>query len=162
MSSHKGLRYKHPSDVYEVMPVVRCKGLCQHSCRDTALHPAEVEMFIELDLALPEDEDRPDGTRRCSHLTEEGRCGIYEHRPFVCRIWGGVHPDLPCEHGCEVEPKALSMKRLVRLYAKLDRMASDDVDFHYSDPRVRDLSDEERLEAARLFFERQRNLGIID
>lgn len=35
----------------------------------------------------------------CTHLGKDGRCGIYEHRPMICRLFGAVQ-DLQCGHGC--------------------------------------------------------------
>ena len=39
-------------------------------------------------------------TMRCPFLAGDG-CGIYAHRPAVCRLFGAVdHPLMTCPHGC--------------------------------------------------------------
>lgn len=35
----------------------------------------------------------------CPALTKDLRCGVYEIRPFVCRVWGASE-SLPCPWGC--------------------------------------------------------------
>lgn len=81
--------------------------------------PAEKEYIIDHCGVLP----RPDEHGKCSELTADGRCAIYEHRPYVCRAYGAVnHPYMTCPHGCEIEGGALSEKRSAELLANIKGM----------------------------------------
>lgn len=84
-------------EVWEQIPDVQCKGLCEHSCTNVGLG-----FNTE--------------TSRCAKLLE-GRCSGYAERPTVCRLWGAV-PEMPCPHGCEqtltsVEGMIIMMKSKV-------------------------------------------------
>lgn len=43
--------------------------------------------------------DSPAGGGLCPALTADERCGVYEVRPMVCRLWGAAEP-MPCPWGC--------------------------------------------------------------
>ena len=44
-------------------------------------------------------------------FVEKGRCGIYDHRPMVCRLFGSVdHPMMACPHGCGPKRKITDAK----------------------------------------------------
>ena len=101
--------------IYAEVAIMECKGLCQHSCTHLGMAQAEVNRLTERGIPLPM--ELPNG--ECSHLTEEGKCAIYEDRPLVCRVWGQV-AELACPHGCEPMRYMFLqevVKRLGRLYA---------------------------------------------
>lgn len=85
--------------LYAEIPVVQCKGLCSASC-------GLIPMMQVEEIRLRKAVGRPlplvkDGSLECSHLTDAGRCGVYESRPLICRLWGQVdNPKMKCPHGC--------------------------------------------------------------
>ncbi len=54
----------------------------------TAIERAELEIAVRARGGLPRPRSLPvAGERRCPLLTDEGRCSIYEARPFGCRTF---------------------------------------------------------------------------
>jgi Fe-S-cluster containining protein len=98
--------------LYDTLPKLSCKGLCHDSCGPIASSPAEAAVLKRKGVDLPKMEELPglmlrvlDGADvRCSGLTEDKKCSVYEHRPMICRLWGSVlNPRMMCPHGCEPE-----------------------------------------------------------
>jgi Fe-S-cluster containining protein len=88
------------ADIYAQVPEVPCKGLCQQACGPIGCSGIEAQAIQDAGLDLPRSVYHPvQGEATCSHLTLEGRCGIYAHRPLVCRLFGAVKK-LACPHGC--------------------------------------------------------------
>ena len=86
------------------IPTLACKGLCQNSCGPVAWSRIEAESWSDNGIAPPTTVTHPKhGILTCSHLTDAGKCGIYDHRPLVCRLYGNVLR-MACEHGCRPEP----------------------------------------------------------
>ncbi len=108
--------------VYDQIPVVRCRGLCQHSCGPIGMSPREHQ---RLDGAVPallrvqrhQVLEATNGQWRCPALTETGLCSVYELRPTVCRLWGAME-GLECPHGCKVKPRLLDVATGMRLAAE--------------------------------------------
>ena len=86
------------AEVYDRVPVLKCKGLCQDVCGPI---PAARDEIRLMERAA----DRPYGwqvkTGHCTMFDEEsGRCRCYRDRPLVCRAWGTVATSV-CPFGCE-------------------------------------------------------------
>jgi Fe-S-cluster containining protein len=84
--------------IYAAIPGINCKGLCQESCGSIGMTNLEQDIIARKhgrDLPLLEIFDD-----LCPALSPEGRCTVYDDRPFICRLWGTVDK-MPCEHGCE-------------------------------------------------------------
>lgn len=83
--------------IYARIPEVPCKGLCHEACGPIGMSFAEARVIEDTTGApLPAyDEARS----CCPFLNEENRCGIYDQRPVLCRLYGAI-PNLPCPHGC--------------------------------------------------------------
>jgi Fe-S-cluster containining protein len=90
------------------IPDGQCTGACWECCGPVPFLPVErAKVQAAADLlgvrwtAAPDQVSFPvvgaDGI--CPFLTADHRCGIYENRPTVCRMFGVV-PGLPCENGC--------------------------------------------------------------
>lgn len=83
-------------ELYARIPDVGCKGLCVDACGPIGMTRAEWEMIQAahpgVRLAIGPD-------WKCS-LLKEGRCSIYNERPYVCRMYGAVEA-MRCPHGCE-------------------------------------------------------------
>lgn len=90
--------------VYDMLPPMECKGLCQESCGPLEMSARERQRLAENGIKL---EERHAAVKRlmeggeytCPALTPEGQCGVYEIRPLICRLWGMVE-GMPCEFGC--------------------------------------------------------------
>lgn len=82
--------------VYEQMPDVGCKGLCQDGCYSIGTFPVERQVVEAVHgIRLP-----AMAAHRCEALGDDGRCSIYEDRPLICRSFGAVQGIL-CPFGCE-------------------------------------------------------------
>lgn len=89
--------------IYAAIPGIDCAGKCVKACGPVPLFPAEELRLAEHGAAngfMPFDPK----TLQCSHLNSQGRCGIYQKRPLICRMYGNV-PRLECPYGCK--PKRL-------------------------------------------------------
>lgn len=90
-------------DIYAAIPPVECKGLCQDSCGPIAMSVAEDRRMAARGFDIPSMAEALAALDRgddyyCPALIE-GRCGAYEDRPTVCRLWGATR-SMPCPHGC--------------------------------------------------------------
>jgi Fe-S-cluster containining protein len=87
--------------IYAAVPALECKGLCQSACGPIGCSGAEAQRLQDLGITLPTTVTHPiHGPLTCSHLSDEGRCKIYEHRPLICRLFGAAE-GLQCPHGCK-------------------------------------------------------------
>lgn len=77
--------------------VMRCKLSCHSCCKpELTVGPLEAENIrhalstdaARLESLLELEKQLPHKGKRCSFLTAEGGCGIYELRPLVCRSHG--------------------------------------------------------------------------
>src|SRR5437867_2071830 len=79
-------------------PQVECKGFCAVYCKQIPMSQTELERIEH--FRGPIGEYPEDGT--CPMLTADQRCGIYEIRPLVCRLFGeSMRVGLLCEWGCQ-------------------------------------------------------------
>ena len=107
--------------VYAQVPAIECRGQCWDSCGPIELTRTErrriaagsgVEIADRLPLHLP-----GGGEVACAALTFPlRRCGVYELRPLICRLWG-VLDGMPCTYGC-VPERYLTMAEGYELLAR--------------------------------------------
>lgn len=90
--------------VYARIPAIACQGKCQKSCGPIAMARAEWEALgrprpaeVGEIVFLPGKDNLT-----CHLLTKDGRCGQYENRPLICRLWG-VTDGMRCPWGCTPE-----------------------------------------------------------
>lgn len=108
--------------IYAEIPVIHCQGKCQSYCCSVGdmVTPFEKDLILArtgkelngLPFRFVQDEESKTIVRlwdqgrdkdfRCNFLGADGKCGAYEVRPIICRLWGTTE-DLPCPHGCHVE-----------------------------------------------------------
>lgn len=94
--------------VYAGVPAMACKGLCSDTCRDAI--PVYGPELDAVTAAAGGTIPAPREDRVCP-LLFDGRCSIYDHRPYVCRHYGAVDPAeakpdyevWSCPHGCRPE-----------------------------------------------------------
>jgi Fe-S-cluster containining protein len=88
-------------DLYAQLPRINCQGLCWDSCGPIRMTRAEHRRIrAETHVDIPE--GRIDAPAMCVALTMLRRCGVYDLRPMICRLWGVVE-SLPCTFGCRPE-----------------------------------------------------------
>ena len=90
-------------DVYDRIPEVSCKGLCQDSCGPIAMSVEEDRRIRELGTSIPPMTASLAAIERgedyyCPALVD-GRCSVYDVRPTICRLWAATET-MPCPHGC--------------------------------------------------------------
>ena len=102
MTNEKKLRLLH--SLYERIPETPCLGVCGDICCKTPFHVSKFEQEI---IGYDFNDIGP-----CKFL-ENGRCGIYETRPFICRKFN-ASPWLGCEKIREKRP--MSNEDATRLY----------------------------------------------
>lgn len=79
----------------------------------------------------------------CAFLVE-GRCTVYEARPFICRLYA-ADETFECPHGCEVEGKRLTVAEANALLSKIEAL----------DGALRPVEEDSLDE----YFERMRAIG---
>lgn len=93
--------------VYAQIPTIAgCTGRCHTTCGPIGMSHRERQVIAERHgIDIPELPRGPRALLRladptdCPALTPLKRCGVYEDRPTICRLWGAVE-DLPCVYGC--------------------------------------------------------------
>lgn len=83
----------------QVPAMLDCKGLCADSCGPIECSIRERE---RVERESGRKLEAASGCLDCSMLTPMGRCGVYEHRPMICRLWGTTE-GMICPHGCTPE-----------------------------------------------------------
>lgn len=112
---------KHQSELialYSEIPEVKgCKIGCNECC---GLVPVNMQEQANLGINRPftaSPEQLAKGCLDCE-FSGEGGCSRYEHRPFMCRLFGAVEDKrLECPYGAKAE-KPLSAKRAATLAAR--------------------------------------------
>ena len=95
-------------EIYKKIPNIKCKGLCHGSCNFIVIGKKEKTRLensgIHGNFVLREDFDQTveiSGLeRKCSMLSDCGKCTIYNERPFICRLFGTVKK-MACPFGCK-------------------------------------------------------------
>jgi hypothetical protein len=124
--------------LYAELPTIACQGKCWESCGPipcTALEADRMHHHAGRRLNF----DPVTGT--CGYLTLEHRCGQYERRPLMCRMFGMVR-GLPCPHGCQPS-RWLTDGEAVRLTARVEALGDGGIEiaFPWSRPGSRPMKD---------------------
>jgi Fe-S-cluster containining protein len=86
------MSYKQIQKLYDKIPAFHCKDGCTDCCGVIFFSASEWDQVTEKRQATSLD---------CPYI-EKGKCGIYEQRPYICRLFGSTdHPTLSCHHGCK-------------------------------------------------------------
>jgi uncharacterized protein len=90
--------------VWAHAPDVECKGLCADYCGPIDMAPVERARLEARGVTIPPLAEasrllRGNPDWRCPALVD-GRCSVYEDRPMICRIAGGIDVILRCPFGC--------------------------------------------------------------
>lgn len=89
-------RTQRTKAIYDRIPDVKCKGLCQAYCGPILMQTYEWDAIKARVGTIP-----PIGADlKCPLLQSDGKCSVYDIRPLVCRLWGAI-PEMPCPFGCE-------------------------------------------------------------
>lgn len=101
--------------LYDQVPATECSGACHGACCFVPVSNHEKARMEQLTGKKFETVDahevdpvqrfgpdnRPLARYRCSMLTEDGRCSVYEDRPMVCRLFGAAEGIECFVAGCE-------------------------------------------------------------
>lgn len=95
------------SAIYDKLPTMECKGLCDNYCGPVGVSPRELtamrraskKRLRTVTLESGGVMLKPVKRLRCQCL-RKGRCSIYKDRPLLCRIFG-MAEGLLCPHGCQ-------------------------------------------------------------
>jgi hypothetical protein len=95
--------------IYAALPELACAGHCTESCGPIDMTVRERERIRARGVRIspPEVAVRRVPEFRCEALTEDGRCGVYDVRPLICRLWG-LTDSMPCPWGCVPVPRRLT------------------------------------------------------
>jgi Fe-S-cluster containining protein len=117
-------RLRALAELYAELPAMQCHGLCSDSCfslQQTGLEQRYAREVggVQLDLV----QAPPTG---CRALTVLNRCGVYEARPMICRLWG-MTPGMRCQYGCEPEGGFLTARQAYEFLARVAELDGDPV-----------------------------------
>jgi hypothetical protein len=103
--------------LYREIPAFECVDGCTACCGPVPFSEIEAER-----VGLKQIEGSTDLT--CPFV-KDGGCSVYEHRPFICRLFGTAPqvPQLHCQNGGTCK-KPMSERRagaLLNIYLKLNR-----------------------------------------
>jgi Fe-S-cluster containining protein len=80
--------------LYDAIPAFECRPNCGDCCGPVPMAKAEWEPIKQVQRHT-----KPD-CMTCMYLVDS-KCSVYEHRPFLCRIYGASwEAKLLCPHGC--------------------------------------------------------------
>ncbi len=94
--------------IYDRIPKIECKKLCQEVCGVIPVNRLELKRMqaaTDIDLyahAQHSDKDKSllfDLQKETCPALVDGMCSVYEVRPLICRLFGAV-PEMRCPHGC--------------------------------------------------------------
>lgn len=125
-----GVVDKQLKKIYDKIPGIECKGLCQNSCGPIIIFPAEAENIRSHGCSVPEETvvHPVNGEMTCAALDSAGRCTIHHVRPAICRLFGVVNdPKMICPYGCK--PKKMLGNGFVgkRIIEELQKQKTGDV-----------------------------------
>jgi len=102
--------------LYERIPTFTCQEGCTACCGPVPFAKSEWE-GVEPKLQMTQGIKCP--------YAQEGKCSIYEQRPFMCRLFGAVDdPRLVCSRGCGPDKK-LTIKEgreLLKRYKQVEHL----------------------------------------
>lgn len=107
--------------LYATLPRLDCQGYCADSCGPIAMSVRERARIVE----RARKPVTADGCGTCSMLTADRRCGVYDIRPLICRLWGIVER-MPCPYGCRPEGGLLPDTEGARLLGEAHRIGGAD------------------------------------
>ena len=99
--------------LYDSLPKIQCQGKCHNTCGPIImsefeqLRMGEANGGLPILMPLPDVDAGLNAGLYCPFLTPEKRCGIYDVRPLICRLWGVVktygNTPMLCPHGCKLD-----------------------------------------------------------
>lgn len=108
--------------LYDELPAMQCQGLCSDSCY--SLVQTETERQLVRDRTGVELKLVQAPPTACAALTMLSQCGVYEHRPLICRLWG-MTPGMRCQYGCEPEGGFLTAAQTYEFLARAAEIDGD-------------------------------------
>lgn len=135
--------------LYAQLPKVNCIGRCAISCGPVPMARLEADNMRKADSQRRLPMIRQDVS--CIYLTANKRCGVYDARPLVCRVWGTTK-GMSCMHGC-VPDRWLSAVEFAKIGKQVEKLGGglvvsgpdglEDVGTSFKDLNTRQRSPEE-------------------
>ncbi|MEM9244526.1 MAG: YkgJ family cysteine cluster protein [Cyanobacteria bacterium P01_F01_bin.153] len=125
----KKKKFKTVQDVYDAIPSIDCQGLCHESCGPIMMSNVERSRMAAAGKTPPSLDNLAPGLN-CIQLQLNRKCGAYQVRPLVCRLFGVVAV-MPCPFGCKPE-RWLPEREARHLQKELDRMSDRPSEFGLS------------------------------
>lgn len=104
--------------LYAKLPKVNCIGRCFVACGPVPMARLEADNMRKADSQRRLPMIRQDVS--CIYLTANKRCGVYDARPLVCRVWGTTK-GMSCMHGC-VPDRWLSAVEFVEIGKQIEQL----------------------------------------
>lgn len=127
--------------IYDRLPGVACKGLCDDSCTQIDASELERQELAARGMQITEDHPhvildryRVGEVPPCPALTADRRCSVYEVRPFICRAFGMISAagvtgparfaqPMMCDHGCEPAGAPLTMREFAAAMCDIEALS---------------------------------------
>lgn len=88
------------TELWDQLPPVPCKRLCQDACANVAASITERDVIWHATgVTLPDPFEHGRLTGPCPLLGPDGACTAHDVRPLICRAFGAAQ-SLACPHGC--------------------------------------------------------------
>jgi hypothetical protein len=101
--------------LYATLPTIDCQRHCYDSCGPIETSVRERQRIEQRAGPLT------CGLGASCSMLRENRCGVYEIRPLICRLWGVVET-MRCPYGCKPEPRYLTSEEGARLLIEADQI----------------------------------------
>jgi Fe-S-cluster containining protein len=111
--------------IYAELPAIECRGRCHDACTSIDMTGVERRRIAEAGVSIPRRTvaDRP---LPCPALTMWRRCGVYEIRPLICRLWGLTRA-MRCSYGCVPDGGYLTESQALEFIARVHEAAGETV-----------------------------------
>lgn len=98
-AKHRPDRAQQLAALYAELPTMECRGRCHDSCTSIRMTKLERQLIARRHGVTIPDGSFADCDRPCVALTMLKRCGVYQDRPLICRLWG-LTRTMQCSYGC--------------------------------------------------------------
>lgn len=128
--STQSKRFRQLDEIYRMLPGVECQGLCWQNCAAVPVYDVEIKRLEQVaKRSLPMLDIQTPGTAKimgevknqyvCPLLVMR-RCSVYDHRPFICRIFA-IAQGMPCQHGCK-PTRILTDQEVITIQRKIEKL----------------------------------------
>lgn len=120
------------------LPIMQCDDNCGQCCGIVICKEHEYQKVVKY---AADHGITPKSQGSTCPFYQQGRCQVYEVRPFVCQLFGHS-PKLTCCKGYNVNIPAITERRLTRKYGKPDRFLHETLGDDWTKPLFAGLAEE--------------------